>query len=151
MAQANHMAADGINLACRCHLIPACQPESLAHVGQRLKPGTFGHDSYLAGGRDHCNMMGKGSRTFVGHLVRQAQPTPMLVLLCRARARNMNQPEDVDCHTMSYLRHVLRRATFQTQHQTSETTTDVESFLSPPCCWQVVRTTTEKTANVYYM
>ena len=78
MTQANHMAADGINLACRCHLIPARQPESLEHVGQRLKPGTFGHDSYFAGGRVHGKMMGGGRRTFVGHLVRQAQPTPML-------------------------------------------------------------------------
>ena len=107
VTQANHTAADGINLARRCHLIPSRQPESLEHVGQRLKPGTFGHDSYFAGGRDNGNMTGGGTGTFVGHLVRQAQPTPMLVLLSRARVRNTNQPEDADCHTKSCLRHVL--------------------------------------------
>ena len=48
VTQANHTAEDGINLACRCHLIPARQPESLKHVGQRLQAGTFGHESYFA-------------------------------------------------------------------------------------------------------
>jgi hypothetical protein len=66
VTQANHTAADGINLACRCHIIPARQPESLEHVGQRLKPGTFGHDSYFAGGGDHCNMMGGGEERLLG-------------------------------------------------------------------------------------
>ena len=45
-----------------------------------------------------------------------------LVLLCRARVGPTNQPENADCHTKSCLRHVLRRATFQTQHQTTMTT-----------------------------
>jgi hypothetical protein len=66
VTQANHTAADGINLACRCHLIRARQPESLEHVGQRLKPGTFGHDSYFAGGRDHGRMMGGGGERLLG-------------------------------------------------------------------------------------
>jgi hypothetical protein len=77
VTQANHTAADGINLACRCHLILARQPESLEHVGQRLQPGTLGHDSYFAGGRDHGRMTG-GGENVCRELGRQAQPTPML-------------------------------------------------------------------------